>query len=182
MTTTMNLNLLPSRAKFQVAKIKLKHKVLMAMVGVAVVWTIITTIVLGLNLYTKIMVNNVSDRYNKVLGNYKSMADDIVVNQSLKYNAKMVGGVLHDRFEYGKSFELIQNLFPEGIVLKDYNLKSNGAFAISGTTQTKENIDLLENRIIEINGGSSDRLLSANLKSLALRGTDWSFTMEVTLK
>jgi hypothetical protein len=46
----------------------------------------------------------------------------------------------------------------------------------------QENIDLVENIIIDINNGENNKLLSAKLLGLALKGGVWEFQMEVNLK
>jgi hypothetical protein len=110
------------------------------------------------------------------------MSDNIVTSQKLKYLAKVVGGVLHDRFEYGKAFETVQSLFPDGITIKNYNLREDGTFSLDGTTSTNDNVDLLEKTVVDINSGTNDRLLFAKLTSLALKDSNWNFNLEVTLK
>jgi hypothetical protein len=180
--SAMNLNLLPTHAKFQAAKIKLQHQIGVAMAVTIILWITTVVVIVGWRLVTKIRVDAAEASLKQVTDQYQQMEDNIVTSQKLKYKAKMVGGVINDRFEYGKAFVLIQSLFPPGIVLRSYDLKEEGTFEIKGLTQTKENVDLLENMIIDINFGNRDKLLSAKMTSLALKGTDWEFSMEVALK
>jgi hypothetical protein len=51
--STMNLNLLPSKAKFQASKIKLQQTVKKITLSIVAVWLFFLLVVLGLNLYTK---------------------------------------------------------------------------------------------------------------------------------
>ena len=180
--SSMNLNLLPSKAKFEASRIKLKHNINMAIVVVVAVWLAGAMVVLGLNVYATFRVNAASSQLQKNKESYIALADNIVTSQRLKYKAKAVGGVLSNRFEYGMAFERVKNLFPESITLRDYNLREDGVFSIDGTAQTKESIESIEKTIIDINSKKNKGMISAALTSLMLKNNDWTFRMEVVLK
>ena len=178
----MSLNLLPSQAKFQALKIKQQMLVNKIMIGVAVVWLFLAIIIFMAKFFADYRLKVVKGQYESVWNNYLGMMDDITIRQQLKYDAKLVGGSLNSRFEYGKSFELIQSLFPEGITLKDYRLKEKGFFEISGTTSGKNNLDTIEKIVEDINTGKDASLAKAKVTSLAVENNIWNFSMEVELK
>jgi len=178
----MNLNLLPSKAKFQAAKIKLKTQVNKIAIGLVAAWVVACAIVLGVNFFIKYKLANAVVQNKKIQENYTGLQSNILVSQKLKYKAKMVGGVLASRFEYGKAFEMIENMFPEVITLDDYDLKEDGTFRIDGTTKTREGVDLVENTIESINSDKNKALTGASLTSLKNFKGVWSFTIVVTLK
>jgi len=178
----MNLNLIPSKAKFQADRIKIQKQVRLVITVVLAIWAASATILFSLTGVMKVRLNSASANQKKVQQNYSSLQDNIVTSQKLKYKAKMVGGALNNRFEYGTSFETINNLFPPTINLKNYDLHDGGIFQVKGITSEKANIDLLESTVDTINRGDNDKLKSARLTALTLKGGVWDFTMEVVLK
>lgn len=178
----MNLNLIPSKAKFQAARIKIQRQVKLAFTIILALWAASAAILFSLTGIMKVRMNSVSANQKKVQQNYSSMQDNIVTSQRLKYKAKMVGGALNSRFEYGTSFEIINNLFPPSINLKNYDLHDGGIFQVKGVTSEKVNVDLLESTVDMINRGENDKLQSARITSLVMKGGVWDFTMEVVLK
>lgn len=178
----LNLNLLPSRAKFQAAKIKLNRQVRMVMIGIAAIWLTAAVIIFGLNIFAKVLMTSQQKKFNTSETAYLALKDSIVINQRLKYKAKMVGGALNSRFEYGKAFETIQRLFPASIEMSKFELESTNGFNISAKTRGKENMDKVENMIADINEGKNEDFKQAKLNSLNYDQGEWSFTMEVGLK
>jgi len=180
--SVMNLNLIPSKAKFQADRIKIQKQVRLVITVVLAIWAASATSLFLLTGVMKVRLNSASVNQKKVQQNYSSLQDNIVTSQKLKYKAKMVGGALNNRFEYGTSFETINNLFPPTINLKNYDLHDGGIFQVKGITSEKANIDLLESTVDTINRGDNDKLKSARLTALTLKGGVWDFTMEVVLK
>lgn len=178
----MNLNLIPSKAKFQAARIRIQKQVKLIITIVLAVWAASAAILFLLTGIMKVRMNSASANQKKVQQNYSSLQDNIVTSQKLKYKAKMVGGALNNRFEYGTSFETINNLFPPTINLKNYDLHDGGIFQVKGITSDKVNVDLLESTVDIINRGDNSKLKSARLTALTLKGGVWDFTMEVVLK
>jgi hypothetical protein len=119
------LNLLPSMAKFQAARIKLKKRIDLVMFIFLSVW-ILSAVVL----FTILIVNNYSlkkaeTKKTIALNRYKSLVTNVVLSQKNKYQAKMVGQVLNERFEYGSSIEKATGLFSGNIVLKSFEIKKS---------------------------------------------------------
>jgi hypothetical protein len=178
----LNLNLLPSQAKFQAAKIKLQKKVRLILMVMVSVWVLVLGVTFVINIVSKVRINIVQAQYDKARNDYMSMSDNIVTSQRLKYKAKLVGGVLKDRFEYGKAFGRIIDLFLAGITIKDIELKNRGTFVIKGETSGRENVDELETIIENINIGRNEDFSKANLLNVSLLDNVWTFQMEVSTK
>lgn len=178
----MNLNLIPSKAKFQAAKINLQKNIRLVLFGVLVVWILVAGIVLALTNVVKFKIATATAENKKVTQNYASMEDNIMTSQKLKYKAKMVGGILNTRFEYGQAFEIIVSLFPPTVNLKSYTLNDGGVFEVKGSVSGKADVDLLEKTVVAINVGENPRLKKAKITSITLKGDVFDFTMEVQLK
>ena len=178
----MSLNLLPSQAKFQALKIKHKQIASKVMLTMAVIWVLMAMIVFGANFVIGYNVTDSQKKYNVVLTSFMTMVNNVQVDQQLKTNAKLVGESLDSRFEYGKSFELIQSLFPEGITLNKYDLQNRGMFQVQGTTSGKSNVDQLENIAADINSGKKEGLAKCRMTALTVSNNIWNFSMEVELK
>ncbi len=179
---SLNLNLLPSQARFQAYKIKLEKKVRMILLILIICWIVAVAAVLFLNLISKFRVNLVQSQFEKARKDYMSMSDNIVTSQRLKYRAKLVGGVLNDRFEYGEAIGRIINLFPETIKINNFDLKTKGQFSITGETAGRQDVDKLELIVEEINSGKNEKFKSAKLVDLSVADSIWNFKMEVLTK
>ena len=182
MATVMNLNLLPSEAKFQAAKIKLERKTRLAMVVMVVAWITSILAVYGADFFFSTRLNAEEKRLQKAQGEYMSLTDTVMVKQDLKYKAKMVGKTLAARFEYGKAFETINSIFPEGITLDNFDMDPGGYFKVSGSMTGRDNVDKLENLVQTINAGGDSRFVSVKLTNLSVKFGDWKVIMELTLK
>lgn len=178
----MNLNLIPSKAKFQAARIKLQKQVRLTLTIVLALWTAVGVTLFSWEGVVRLRFNKVTAAKALAEENYRSMKDDIVTSQQLKYRAKMVGGVLNDRFEYGKSFEIINSLFPAEITITSIDLNEGGVFLIRGGMTSKVAVDTLEKLITDINAGAKENLRAAKLTALAVNSGVWNFAVEVALK
>ena len=180
---TMDLNLLPSQAKFQAARMKIKAKINKVMVGVLGVWVLGLVVVFSLWFLTKMTLATDEKKYKKAAVDFQGVSDTVLNSEQLKYRAKLVGEILNKRFEYGKAFQTVKTLFPAGISLEDYKLKSQKVFSVSGVIADWRGVDQLEKTMRDVNSGLSESFLSTKLNSLSydvVKG--WDFDMEVELK
>lgn len=180
---SMDLNLLPSEAKFQAARLKLKAKVNRVMLLVSVIWVLGLVVVFFLWFLTKLTLAADEKKYKQAASDFQGISDTVRNSEQLKYRAKIVGEILNLRFEYGKAFQTIVGLFPPEVSLENYELKSKNVFDVSGVAKDWTGVDQLEETVRRINDGMSDSFKSAKLNSLSydlVKG--WIFSMEVTIK
>lgn len=178
---SMNLNLLPSQAKFQAFKIKFKKKTVIFVWGLSALWFVVTLVIFGIWFFTQANYKREEKLYNREVEAYKALSDKVVLSEQIKYRAKMVGEVLSNRFEYGEAFSKINNLFSENVLIEDFKLEDKSTFSLDGMV-LGSNIDEVELRIEEINNGEVDEFKSAKIKALSLDQQEWDFGMEVVLK
>ncbi|MEI8067774.1 MAG: hypothetical protein WCG91_02340 [Candidatus Shapirobacteria bacterium] len=178
-----DLNLLPSRAKFQAAKIKLK-KTIMSFVWIFVfTWVALLTVVLAIFFISKFSLDLTSKKYTSEQNQYKALADDVSISYQIKYRAKLVGKVLKDRFEYGNSITKIYNIFSADVLINNYEIKGEKTFSVNGKVLDGANLDEVEEKEREINRGDSEDFVSAKLISIKMNpDKSWNFAMEVKLK
>lgn len=181
---SMDLNLLPSRAKFQAAKIKLKQRVTWFNWIFVSAWFLIVLVVLLISFINKTRLDSADKNLALEEGRYNSLADDASISYQIKYVAKLVGKVLNDRFEYGTSIKKINNLFSPGIELTDYQIGKTNKFNLSGSISDGSKMDEVEQTVKDINNGKMPDFTSAKLSSVAIGkdGVGWIFEMEVQLK
>jgi len=175
------LNLLPSVAKFQAARIKLKKQISFSMaifLGAWILSIIVVFVWLGLTNYLLVRAKKDND---VVLNQYKSLVTNVVLSKKNKYQAKLVGKVLSERFEYGASIEKITKIFSENIVLDNFEIKNKKQFILKGTMFDGKNIIEVEEKVRDINLGFLSDFKSAKLNSVSINGGGWSFEMEVDL-
>lgn len=176
------LNLLPSVAKFQAARINLKKKIGKVMAIFLAVWvlSIITIFTLwgikGLLLKTA-KKNNVF-----VLDKYKSLVTNVVLSKKNKYQAKLVSTVLSQRFEYGESIKKITTIFSENINLENFEIKNKKQFVLKYSVANGIDVKEVEEKIRDINDGFLPDFKSAKLNSIGVKDNVWSLEMEVELK
>jgi hypothetical protein len=140
-------------------------------------------VVFGINFLADNKLKNSQKAYEQAQNFYNSLNDNVVTTQKLKYQAKLVGKVLNDRFEYGAAFKRIGSLF-EGLQVNvlGYKLDKGNTFRLTGTTEANKNMDEVEKKIIEINQGKVDGFESVKLTSLSVTSSLWKFDMEVAIK
>lgn len=181
MTEKMDLSLLPSQAKFRMDKLKWIKKNKQIIGVMLAVWMTGLVVVIILNLLSLWQFNLAEKKLAAATRDLAGMADGVVNSQRLKYNAKLVGAVLDQRFEYGKAFKTIATMFPEGVTLDKFELQQKGTFLIDGRAEG-ENINKVEKILMDINQGADQRFSNIALKSLAVKDIIWSFSAEVKLK
>jgi len=177
-----DINLLPSQAKFQAKQISVKSKIssfLWIFVGG---WVLLIIIVMGGFLVSKLIANQVNNKYQSVFNQYKTLLNSMVVNQQVKYQAKVVSQVLAERFEYGSSIEMVKSLFSENIKIEDIGIESKEQFVLSGIVNNGKFMSEVEQIVVSINNGEMDGFSGAILKDVQVKSGIWTFEMEVTLK
>jgi len=177
------LNLLPSSAKFQAERTRWRKVVKIYLWSLGAGWLLLSVGIFGSWWLGKLGVEAAEKKYNKMLANYKALASEARVNEKLKYETKKVGEMLGERFEYGKTIKKIDELFPsQKVTIEDFQLKDRTKFMVKGTVTDGPDVDDLERRLAEINGGISDFFSKAKLLSLEVSGNVWTFSLEVEIK
>lgn len=177
------VNLLPSSAKFQAAKTKYKRYVYYFSVIFVTLYVVTTLVVLGINMMADSKLKNGQKKYQQALSQYESLNDNVVTTQKLKYQAKMVSKALNERFEYGSAFKRIGGLFSDlQVNVLNYQLDKGNIFKLSGLTNSNDNMDGVEKKIIDINQGLIEGIKSARLSNLSVTNNLWKFDVEVATK
>lgn len=175
------LNLLPSVAKFQAAKINLKKKIGLGMgifLGFWVLFIIVVFVWLGIDSF---LLNKAKKENVFALDKYKTLVTNVVISKKNKYQAKLVGKVLNERFEYGASIEKISNIFSENIILENFEIKAKKQFILKYSLSDGSNMNEVEEKIRDINDGLISDFKSAKLNSISVKNNGWDFEMEVIL-
>ena len=177
-----DLNLLPSEAKFQAERMRLKKLINNFLWVLGGVWLVAVIILLGLNLLGQLRLNQLQKNYKKSIDQYKSLVGDVIISQKVKNQAKIVATVLKSRFEYGSSMEKIKNIFSEKIIIDSYDLEDTKVYKIEASVPEESDFDEVEIKIDDINQGRVEGFKSAKLLDLELNKTNgWNFVMEVIL-
>lgn len=179
----LNLNLLPSQAKFQAARMKLQALLKRYMTLAIIFWVSLVVVVVILHFGSVFVLSVVNKKYTRALANYKSLSSEITVNQSLKYRAKVLGVVLQKRFEYSSAFEKINSIFGEKTTVSGFELGKVGEFLIAVSANGKEGVDDIEDKVMKINQGEIEGMESAKIKNIGYFVNDpWKIELEVILK
>lgn len=177
-----NLNLLPSQAKFQAARMKLQATLKHYMSLIIIFWVAGVLIVTVLYFGSTFVLNFQNKKYDQALSSFKSLSQEIVINQLLKYRTKVVGQVLRDRFEYALAFERINSVFAGQARVSKFELNEDKSFMIEVSAVNKEGVDYIEDRAVDVNDGKVE-----GIKSIKINGASykidglWTVSMEVVL-
>lgn len=178
----MNLNLLPSQAKFQAARIKLKAKIRTFLIVISGLWFALILVVGGMWIVSNIRANASVKKYNETVKQYVSLSNNIILSERLKYQAKLVGKILDDRFIYSISLRNVSKLFSDKITVEEFDIKEQNSFVLSGYFSGNKYMDEIENKIQDVNSGLVEGFTSAEVTSLITSAGLWKFEMEVTTK
>lgn len=178
-----SLNLLPSEAKFQAAKIKLRKKIYYFMAIFTSVWILTLVIVFLWLMVNKNLLTNSEKKYQKSLNEYKNLANNVVLSQKIKYQAKLVGKVLNQRFNYGESIKNVMGIFSNNVNIDSFEIKNKNKFTLVGTLTDGKFMDEVEDKLEKINNGEMEAFKLAKLSSIEVSPDNrWTFEMEVNLK
>jgi hypothetical protein len=177
-----NLNLLPSQAKFQAARMKLEKTLRYYMSMVGVVWLAVVILVMVLYFGSAYIFNLQTKKYNQSLNSLESLSSDIVVGQLLKYRAKVLGEVLNNRFEYSTAFEKINSLFGPGVTVTNFELKKINQFSVTVQAVDENSVNSVEDKVEDINLAKVDGVSKAIIDGASESGNIWLIQLEVYLK
>lgn len=178
-----DINLLPSRAKFQAKKMAIKAKLNSFLWIFGGVWVLTLLIVLGGFFVSNLVLSQENKKYDSGMTQYKNLLGSMVINQEVKYRAKIVSQMLDDRFEYGSSIEKVKSMFSENVSVDDINIDGKKQFVVEGTISNGNYVNEVEEKIVEINNGDIDDFSKATLQDIQLNNSgSWKFKMEVALK
>lgn len=178
-----NLNLLPSQAKFQAAKMKLRATLRHYMAIAIVLWIAVMILVGALFFGSGFVLSLQSKKYDQSLASYRGLSQEIILNQLLKYRSKVLGQVLDDRFEYSAAFEKINSIFSEKAKVSGFELNKNKEFVVNVLAADKNGVDFVENKVAEANDGVMEGVQKITIKNVSyVVNGGWAINMEVVLK
>ncbi len=178
-----DLNLLPSEAKFRAEKIRIQKIVNNFLWVFGGFWALILIGAIIISLMMQLSLKKITNDYEKEKNQYQTLAGSMVITQKIKYQAKVVSKVLADRFEYGKSMEMVRSLFSENITITNLEIGEKKVFTIFGTVIDGNNLPEVEVKVEDINHDLVDGFKSAKIINLSYDPIkSWQFQVEVKLK
>lgn len=151
------------------------------MIVLGVVWIVCIAVTFSVWFGAQMVLKDSEAKYKSSLDQYKALAPEVVTSQILRYRAKIVGGVLATRFEYGSTLEKLSNLFPPEVVLDNFGLDNTRSITLTGKVVGGAGADIIENKVNSINAKEVSGFLSAKLTGLKYRSGEWQFAMEVEI-
>ena len=178
-----DLNLLPSQAKFQAERIHIKVVINNFLWVFSGLWVLLLVGVFLFEFISNLSLKKFNGDYQKILGQYQLLVENMALNQKVKYQAKVVGKVLSDRFEYGESMKLVKSLFPTGITIENLEVIEPKKFKVDGMISKGENLSELEEVVADINSGSIEGVDQVKINDISVDSNQgWKFVLEVNLK
>lgn len=178
-----DLNLLPSEAKFQAERMRLKAIINNFLWIFGGLWLLLVIVIFAIGLILQLNLNRLNKDYQKGLTQYESLIGSMAINQKIKYQAKVVAKVLADRFKYGESMEMVRDLFSTNITINNLEIREKKKFVVYGSLVDGKNMSEVESVVEDINRGLVEGFKSAKISDLSVDGIKgWLFDMEVNLK
>jgi len=179
----MSLNLLPSEAKFQAQRIRLKGLINNFLWVIGGIWFLLLVAAFGWWFFLNFRVSQLDKKYQSKLNDYKSRIEEVALTQKIKYQAKIVAKVLESRFEYGRAMSLVNTVFSENIRIDDIQIKDDKVFELSGGVIDGALMDEVEDKVEEINNGQIEGFKSAKLVKVEISQVKgWSFMVDLYLE
>ena len=178
-----DLNLLPSEAKFQAEKMRLKSLINNFLWVFGGIWLLLVVVIFVIGFILQLNLDKLNKDYEKALNQYESMLGSMAINQKVKYQAKVVGKVLADRFKYGESMENVRGLFSNNVTINNLEIQEAKKFVIYGSVQNGNSLTEVEQRVAEINKNRVVGFKSAKMSDLSVDSVKgWTFSVEVVLE
>ncbi|MFA5025945.1 MAG: hypothetical protein WC503_05555 [Candidatus Shapirobacteria bacterium] len=181
---SFNLNLLPSQAKFQAARMKLQKIIRQYMVISAISWVLVVIVTFILFFSNGIILNAEKKKYDEALNIFKGMSEEVVLSQQIKYRIKVLGQILKDRFEYSIAFEKVTSIFSEKAKLTKFDIDKEKRFKIIVSTADKDGVNYIEDKVFEVNKGEIEGIKNISISSVkyVAETRNWDIIMGVILK
>ncbi|MFA6602536.1 MAG: hypothetical protein WCT01_01910 [Candidatus Shapirobacteria bacterium] len=176
------INLLPNAAKFKAYRQlmrTLNKKLVEWEIGVGVVALVL---IIGVGAGVRIWSGKVEKTLNQWKQEFANLGPGVEASQKIKYQAKIVGRVMDERFEYGQAFGAIGKLFPPEVILEKSDFKNEGSFNVAGIVPTDIGVDQVESIIRDINEGKNEYFTKMELKKMSWNPEGWQFEATVYLK
>ena len=179
----MSLNLLPSEAKFQAQRMRLKSIISNFLWVVGGMWVLLILLAFGMAFFLNFRLNQLNQKYQNKMNDYKARIDEVALTQRIKYQAKLVAKVLDQRFEYGQAMSLVNSLFSEKIRVDDIQITKSKTFEISGGSKDGSVIDEVESKVADINNGLIPGFSRAKISNIEVnKDKGWLFKIELILE
>ena len=178
----IDLNLLPSVARFQADKIKFNRLIKNVCIYLSAVWVVSLLIILAVFWFKKINLAKLNARLSILKQDWLSMSEGVVINQNLRQKSKIIAQILEQRFEYGQTFRSMEKLFGPEVKVNQIELKDKNVFTFEGEVNSNRLMDEVEARVNEINNNQVDEFSQAIIKSVGIASGVWKFGLEVKLR
>ena len=179
---SLNLNLLPSQAKFQAERTRIVTLVKKIVGGIAGIWVLGLVIVLGWWWYQNSETTKAELKYSQVSAGFKPELAKIAKGQELRSRLQFVKGVLATRFEYGSAFKKMSELFGPEVEVDNFKLAEKGQFIVNAKAANTKVMNIVENRVLEINSGKSPTFASMKLTGVTWEKGVWLIGLIVDLR
>jgi len=182
MRKSAGLNLLPSSAKFQALRVKWFNRIKRLGLAMAVVYTMVGVALIAWFLWARRSNQLVKREFAGYESRLAATANKAGTSKQIKYRAKVVAGVLQGRFEYSKYLLLMRQILPPEVQVEKLELVGKTEVRIDGVVSSRVDLEVVEKRIEEINGGKMAEFSGVELKSLNYGGGQWKFSLLVSIR
>jgi hypothetical protein len=176
------INLLPNAAKFKAYRQQWRQKNKKIVIWELVAGITLGAILIGANAGISMWSRKISQEAARWKQEFANLKVGVEASQKIKYQAKIVGKVMDQRFEYGQAFAAINKLFPAEVIVEKSDFKDETTFNVEGMIINDLAVTQVEQLVADINAGKNEYFNRMELKQMAWSISGWKFGATVYLK
>lgn len=177
----LRINLIPPEIKERAkkdAKRLLVNKISVGFLGLLI---LVTAGILGIVVYQKASLGQVSSSIEQEKNKINSFRDTEAVLKLLKNRVDTINQFTENRYKQGEIFNLITGLFPQGVQLESLQINKTAKVVVSGQTPDTDSLQQFFNNLTDpkTNEGKITSVKVENLNKTQLGGIRFDLTINL---
>jgi len=174
------VSLLPSQARFRLDQIRLAQKgKKITLLGIGVV-LVCFGMVYAVFFLHKSLLSGSEKKMDRARADFKSLGEEVELNQEARYRLKLVSEILANRFNYGTAMKIALDFLPEETKVEGLEFEKGNLLGLKGCLDSYQLMDSFEKKIEKgFPREGEEGISGARLKKLGVEDNNWCFEVEV---
>lgn len=177
------VSLLPGQARFRLDQIRLARrgrKIALSGIGVLLVCF---GVVYGMFFLHKSLLSGSEKKVESARADFKSLGEEVELNQEARYRLKLVSEILAGRFNYGTAMQVAFDFLPDETRVEGLEFEKGNFLGLKGCLDSYQLMDSFERKIEkEFPREGEENIFGVRFKRLEVEDSDWCFEVEVEVK
>ncbi len=174
------VSLLPGQARFRLDQIRLaKRGKRIALWGIGVL-SVCFVVVYGVFFLHNSLLSGSEKKIERAKADFRSLGEEVELNQEARYRLKLVSEILASRFNYGTAMRVALDFLPEETVVKGLEFEKGNLLGLKGCLGSYQLMDSFEKEIEkEFPREGEEGISGVRLERLGVEDSNWCFEVEV---